>query len=85
MPWICPYCGSESPRVTNIDLCPEFNSILNIALGGGSDYIYISINDRAEVVETFYGFYGSCDMVNSELTKQYRWLAGWNRYYPEVS
>jgi hypothetical protein len=81
-------CGDEGPGVTNIHECQVFNSKLNFALGGESYYSFILVNDRAEIVERMIGggyrFTEVYDMVRSDLTREWRWLAGWSRYYPDI-
>jgi hypothetical protein len=78
-------CEDAQPSVSNIDECPEFKTQLNLALGGSEEYVFLYVNDRAEIVEKVsHIWHGVYDWVNKELTLQWRWLAGWQRYYEGV-
>jgi hypothetical protein len=79
-------CGDQSPGVSNIHLCHEFNSKLNFALGGRCEQSFLLLNDQGEIVERVCSMmHGTYDWVRKDLTEEWRWQFGWQRYYPGAS
>jgi hypothetical protein len=78
-------CGEQSPSVTSIHNCPELQSRMNEALGGRYETTWYTLNKRGEIVENYVSICHGCEsLVDSDLTRDYRWNVGWQRYYPEV-
>jgi hypothetical protein len=76
-------CGDQGPGVKCLDDCPVFAHKLNTALGGSPYYRFYYLNKCSEIIEVEVGLhFGTCEMVDQELTREYRWLFGWQRYYP---
>ena len=78
-------CGEEGPGITCIDNCPEFTTKLCYALGGDLWHRFYYVNNLAEVVEVEIGInWGISEMPDTDLTAEYRWRFGWQRYYTEM-
>lgn len=78
-------CGDEGPYVKRLEDCQTFKHRLNEALGGSPHYRFWYLNDKAEVVEVWTDImHGVQPMVDDDLTLEFRWRAGWQRYYSGV-
>ena len=76
-------CGEEHPGITDIHRCPEFTSHLNRALGGQNEHTFYYVQNCEVWRCDISIMWGVDHWKQDDLTRDWQWLAGWRRYYPE--